>query len=69
MKAIKSCKFQLDQDATLGVQGVSKNPIVGLHFIINFHSKNNFFPICHIHMKSLVPKRYKRQIQNCLTTP
>jgi hypothetical protein len=33
MKAIKSWKFQLDQDATLGVQGVSKNPIV--HFMIS----------------------------------
>jgi hypothetical protein len=33
-KAIKSCKIQLDRDAALGVQGVSKNPIV--HFIIQF---------------------------------
>jgi hypothetical protein len=28
-KAIKSYKFQLDRDAALGVQGFSKNPIVG----------------------------------------
>jgi hypothetical protein len=33
--AIKSCKFQPDQDAAaLGVQGVSKNSIV--HFVIQF---------------------------------
>jgi hypothetical protein len=32
MNVIKSCKIQLDRDATLEVQGVSKNPI--LHFII-----------------------------------
>jgi hypothetical protein len=29
MKAIKSCKFQLDRDAALGVQGVTTNPVVG----------------------------------------
>jgi hypothetical protein len=34
MNVIKSDKFQLDQDAALGVQGVSRNPIV--HFIIQF---------------------------------
>jgi hypothetical protein len=34
MKAIKFCKFQLDRDAALGVQAVSKNPLV--HFIIQF---------------------------------
>jgi hypothetical protein len=34
IKVIKSCKCQLDQDAALGVQGVSINPIV--HFIIQF---------------------------------
>jgi hypothetical protein len=33
-KAIKSCKIQLNRDAALGVQGVSKNPIV--HFINQF---------------------------------
>jgi hypothetical protein len=38
MKAIKSCKFQLDRDAALGVQGVSKNPIV--HFIIQSDAWN-----------------------------
>jgi hypothetical protein len=34
MKAIKSCKFQLDRDAALGVQGATKNPNV--LFIIQF---------------------------------
>jgi hypothetical protein len=34
MKAIKSCKLQLDRDDALGGQGVYKNPIV--HFIIQF---------------------------------
>jgi hypothetical protein len=34
MKAIKSCKLQLDPGGTLGVKGVSKNPVV--HFIIQF---------------------------------
>jgi hypothetical protein len=34
MKAIKCCKFQVDRDAALGVQGITKNLIV--HFIIQF---------------------------------
>jgi hypothetical protein len=37
MKAIKSCKFQLDRDAALGVQGVSKNPIVHFFHTDVFH--------------------------------
>jgi hypothetical protein len=41
MKAIKFCKFQLDQDAALGVQGVSNNPMV--HFIIQFPLQKFFF--------------------------
>jgi hypothetical protein len=41
IETIKYCKFQLDRDAALGVQGVSKNPIV--HFIIQLFLKMIFF--------------------------
>jgi hypothetical protein len=44
MKAIKSCKFQLDRDAALEVQGVTKKSYCTFSSS-NFHSKNDFFQI------------------------
>jgi hypothetical protein len=61
MKAIKSCKFQLDWDDALGEQGVSKNPIV--HFIIQFPLKLFFSPISFSVQESVDPKEHFRPLK------
>jgi hypothetical protein len=53
MKAIKSCKFHLDQDAALGVQGAPSN----------FHSKNDFFQISFSVQVSVDQKEHFRPLK------
>jgi hypothetical protein len=65
IKVIKSCRSQLNRDAALGVQGVSKNHPISISMIIsssNFHSKNYFFQISFSDQVSVDPKEHFRPL-------